>query len=227
MKNLLFIALATMTFSLNATNQSWNAYKEQTLRNQAEIPGWCSLEKAEKMMQLIYDAHPVTCVEIGVFGGSSIYPTAKALKYLKAGVVYAIDPWSTADCLVGYSSDDPNYQWWGSVDLYEIYENFRQMLKSYKISDHCKVMRMSSRMALPNFSDESIDILHIDGNHTEENALADVQMYLPKLKKGGYLWFDDVNWTSTHKAVEYLMSSEELVMDVLRSTSTCFLFQKM
>ncbi len=101
------------------------------------------------------------------------------------------------------------------------------MLNSYKLSEYCNVMRMSSLHALPLFADESIDILHIDGNHTEENALADVLMYLPKLKKGGYLWFDDVNWTSTHKAVEYLMSSEQLVMDAQRSTSTCFLFQKL
>lgn len=59
--------------------------------------------------------------------------------------------------------------------------------------DFCYGMCMSSRHALSHFMNESIDILHINGNHTEANALADVQMFLPKLKKGGYLWFDDVN----------------------------------
>jgi cephalosporin hydroxylase len=226
MRNVLFIALAMMTLSLHAVDRSWDLYKKQTLQFQEQIPGWCSLEKAEKMMQLIYDTHPGTCVEIGVFGGSSVYPTAKALKYLNAGVVHAIDPWSKEECLEGYTSDDLHYQWWASIDLATVLQNFMHMLKSYRLNDHCNVMRMSSREALSYFTDESIDILHIDGNHSEASALADVQMFFPKLKKGGYLWFDDVNWSSTSKAVEYLMYSEQFVMDNQGSTSTCFLFQK-
>jgi hypothetical protein len=188
--------------------------------------GWCSREKAEKMMQLIYDTHPHHCVEIGVFGGSSIYPTAKALKYLKRGVVHAIDPWSNEECVKGYDSYDPNYQWWALVDLNEIYQGFLNMLKFHHLTRYCHVMRMTSKEALTYFVDESIDILHIDGNHTEAIALADVTMYLPKIKKGGYLWFDDANWVSVGKAVEHLMFSPELTHDTDRSTETCFLFKK-
>jgi cephalosporin hydroxylase len=227
MKNRFFIALTVATLSLHAVDLDWDLYKTETLQFQEQIQGWCSLEKAEKMMQLIYDTHPKTCVEIGVFGGSSIYPTAKALKYLDSGKVHAIDSWSTEDCQEGYNATDANFQWWGSFDLNEIYLNFEQMLKSYQLGSYCNVMRMSSQQAVSSFADESIDILHIDGNHTEEVALADVKMYLPKLKKGGYLWFDDVNWTSTSRAVGHLMFSGLFTFDRERSTNTCFLFQKL
>ncbi|MES2122454.1 MAG: class I SAM-dependent methyltransferase [Chlamydiota bacterium] len=224
MKTGLLIALTTMSLSLHATDFAWDVYKRQTLQFQGQIPGWCNAEKAEKMMNLIYSIQPEICVEIGVFGGSSIYPTAKALKYLKKGVVYAIDPWTNDACLEGYAADDPNYQWWGSVNLEDIFLNFTNMLKIHQIAPRCNVLRMSSREALSHFANESIDILHVDGNHTEASALADVQMFVPKLKKGGYLWFDDANWGSTSKAVEYL--SRHLVKDEQNSNSCYLLFRK-
>jgi predicted O-methyltransferase YrrM len=232
MKNWLFAPLMMFTCALYATDLRWDNYKKQTLQFQDKIPGWCTLEKAEKMMQLIYDTHPTLCVEIGVFGGSSIYPTAKALKYLRAGVVYAIDPWATGECLEGYEPEDANYQWWGSVDLSLVYQNFRQMLITYGLTNHCKVLRMSSQQAVSEFDDESIDILHIDGNHTENVVFSDIQLFLPKVKKGGYIWFDDVHWSSgscytVHRALEYALASGEVIFRPERSMDNCFLFQKM
>lgn len=226
MKYFSLIALTLLTLPLHGTDSVWNSFRERVLQFQTQIPGWCSIEKAEKMMQLIYDTRPNICVEIGVFGGSSIYPTARALQYLKKGVVYAIDPWSREECLEGYTPEDPNYQWWASIDLSEVFQNFGLMLKRYKLTNYCHVMRMSSKQALPHFADNSIDILHIDGNHTEAPSLADVQMFVPKIKKGGYLWLDDANWTSMNKAVEYLMLSEQFAVDYERSTNACLLFQK-
>ncbi len=226
MKIGLLIALAIATFSLCATQPDWNSYKHKALVFQKRIPGWCTLEKAEKMMELIHATEPEICVEIGVFGGSSIYPTAAALKYFKKGVVFAIDSWSTQDCLEGYTLEDPDFEWWGSVDLETIYLDFLAMLNTYQLTSFCNVMRLSSQQALAHFTDGSIDILHIDGNHSEAAAFADVQMYVPKLKQGGYLWFDDVNWISTGKALQCLMDPERFVFEKERSTDTCFLFRK-
>ena len=224
MKKLVSLGLLLLTCAANGANPHWNRYEEQTIKQLVHIPGWCSEEKAKKMMDLIYETHPKICVEIGVFGGSSIYPTASALKYLGAGVVHAIDPWAKDDCLEGYTPDDPNYQWWGKLDLDQVYNNFKLMLNYYSISPFCQVMRMTSKAALSHFENESIDILHIDGNHTEQVALADAEMYLPKVKMGGYIWFDDVNWVTTNKAVAYLMRS--CTIDFSRSTATCYLFKK-
>lgn len=84
---------------------------------------------------------------------------------------------------------------------------------------------MTSEQAVLQFPDESINILHIDGNHTEQIALADAKMFLPKVKKGGYIWFDDVNWSSTNKAVQFL--TENCTLDETRSTSMYFLFKKL
>ena len=105
-------------------NTDWLSCQNKVLSHQAELQGWCTPEKARGMMDLIYEVKPQICVEIGVFGGASIYPTASALKFLKQGKVYAIDPWVNSYCLDGYASDDPNYQWWSRVDLNYIHHEF-------------------------------------------------------------------------------------------------------
>ena len=200
----LILAGIIATASLCAEVSDWQTFRERALVHQHEAEGWCCHEKAEKMMDLIYKVHPAVCVEIGVFGGSSIYPTAKALQYLDEGKVYAIDPWEKEECQEGYSPNDPNYIWWSSVDLGKIYKGFLSLLKRHRLENFCQPMKMNSQEALSFFADESIDILHIDGNHSAEVALADAQMWFPKVKSGGYIWFDDVNWASTRKATEYL-----------------------
>ena len=203
---------------------NWKQYKNQALFYQDNIPGWCCQEKAERMMDLVYEVKPEICVEIGVFGGSSIYPVANALKFLNQGVIYAIDSWSGFDCLEGYMPHDPNYLWWSSVDLENVYLDFVNMLDRFELRPYCRVMRTTGLKALDQFADESIDILHIDGNHTEDVALNDAQMYLPKVKKEGYIWFDDVNWLTTHKALEFL--ELHCTKDKMRSTNEYFLFKK-
>lgn len=90
------------------------------------------------------------------------------------------------------------------------------MLNSFDLNAYCIPMRTTGRIALKQFPNESIDILHIDGNHTEDVALADAKMYLPKVKSGGYIWFDDVNWPTTKNAWEYL----SLHCDKIESRST-------
>jgi predicted O-methyltransferase YrrM len=182
----------------------WASYKEKTLACQPKIQGWCSPEKASRMMDLIYCTKPAICVEIGVFGGSSVFPTACALKFIKQGVIYAIDPWANEECTTGYNPTDANYKWWNQVDLEQIYLGFVTLLRKNHLNEYCRTMRMTSTQAVEHFLDESIDIIHIDGNHSEDSALRDAKLFLPKVKKGGYIWFDDANWSSTRKATHYL-----------------------
>jgi len=54
-----------------------------------------------------------------------------------------------------------------------------------------------------------IDILHVDGNHSEEISFSDVLKWVPLVKKGGFIIFDDMAWYennrfTTEKAVSWL-----------------------
>lgn len=138
--------------------------------------------------------------------------------------MYAIDSWSRSDCLEGYVLDDHNYLWWSNINLENVYLDFMNMLDHFELSRYCMVMRTTGLKALSQFADESIDILHIDGNHTEDVVLNDARMFLPKAKKGGYVWFDDTDWSTTKKALEFL--SLYCTKDEMRSTDRYFLLKK-
>jgi hypothetical protein len=52
----------------------------------------------------------------------------------------------------------------------------------------------------------SIDFLHQDSNHSEENTCEEVELYWNKLKEGGYWIFNDADWPTAQKAQKLLLS---------------------
>lgn len=184
------------------------------VRNQI-FDGWCPVLKADQMMDLIINTKPKVCVEIGVFGGASVYPTIMALRYNKhighpQGFIYAIDPWRNDEAVKNYTSTDVNADWWGRVDLREIKNKFIRTMAAEQIQDTCIVVPKTSADAAAEIPND-IDILHIDGNHTEASSVLDVQLYLPKVREGGYIWFDDIAWPTTQKAQDLLLQECDLI----------------
>ena len=66
-----------------------------------QLEGWCSEQKASILVELVLKTRPEKIVEIGVFGGKSLVPMACALKENGSGKIYGIDPWSSAESVVG------------------------------------------------------------------------------------------------------------------------------
>jgi len=188
----------------------WTNWQSQIIAKQQTLPGWCGPSKATAMMDLIYKTKPQLCVEIGVFGGSSLFPTACALQYLNCGQVYGIDSWSHTDCCIGYKIGDPDYEWWSQVPLMQIHHDLENLLKKHHLDTYCRLLCLSSQDACSYFTDGSIDILHIDGNHSEASTLQDVQMFFPKVKSGGYIWLNDTDRVTAAKAVWYLCLHADL-----------------
>ena len=48
-----------------------------------------------------------------------------------------------------------------------------------------------SKDVIEHFANESLDCVFIDGDHTYEGCKLDIRLFAPKLKKGGYFFFDD------------------------------------
>lgn len=180
------------------------------------IEGWCDKDKAKKLYDLISEIKPDLCVEIGVFGGSSLLPQALALKHNNKGIIVGIDPWSNS-CAIEDMENKDNKNWWGSVNLESVYTKFLEKIKLYEVDDFIKIYRNKSSEAVKKFEDNSIDVLHIDGNHCEKISYADSVDYYPKVKVGGYIFFDDINWSenskdiSTEKGLHYLMQFSEKI----------------
>jgi hypothetical protein len=159
------------SFMYGEVATDWIQYRENVLQTVQNIPGWCCTEKATRMMDLAYGLKPEVYVEVGVFGGSSFFPVAKTLQYNGNGVSYAIDPWDNPPCLIG--GDPKNNMWWSKIDLRKVMHDFMDLMHTNALDPYYCLMRMTSEQSVHLFKEESVDILHIDGNHSEPSAYFD------------------------------------------------------
>jgi hypothetical protein len=68
--------------------------------------------------------------------------------------------------------------------------------------DHIEKLHMSGNEGSKLFSDEYFDLVYIDASHWYKDVISDIETWLPKIKKGGYLsGHDYVNGIDTLNAV--------------------------
>lgn len=69
------------------------------------------------------------------------------------------------------------------TDFEDIYQKFLSNVKKYK--NKVTIYRMFSSEAARYIEDESLDFIFIDANHTYEYIKEDIELWYPKVKKGG------------------------------------------
>jgi GR25 family glycosyltransferase involved in LPS biosynthesis/predicted O-methyltransferase YrrM len=175
-----------------------------------KLEGWCGLEKSNELYNLVIDQKPKVLVEIGVFEGKSLFSQALALKENGSGKIYGIDPWSKKDSLEGLK-EKKDIDWWTSLDYESIYNGCVDFLNKEDLHSHVELKKERSDEFIKTFQ-EPIDILHIDGNHEEESSVSDVNLFLPLVKNGGFVWFDDASWYQTQKAVKLMEEDHNCVL---------------
>ena len=106
---------------------------------------------------------------------------------------------------------------------------FLQNIQNYQLEQFVNVVRKKSSEVVEQFGESTIDILHIDGNHCERLAYEDCVNFLPKVKSGGYVFFDDTTWVeqgnvaSTQKGYSYL---KEYCDEICIVSKDCAVLQK-
>ena len=59
---------------------------------------------------------------------------------------------------------------------------------------------------LDSFPDQSISFLHVDGDHSYEGCLKDLELWFPKIKVDGHIVGDDYDWKDVKKAADQFIS---------------------
>lgn len=183
------------------------------------LQGWCTPEKAEAMARLIIETRPSVVVEIGVFGGRSLLPQAMALRVVNSGKAFGIDPWSREACLEG-KNDKANDDWWASINLDGVRHGCIAAIAAHNLQHWCALIHAHSAAVCDCFS--RIDVLHIDGTHSELASVRDVANYMPKVPAGGFIWMDDTDWPTTQKAVGMVTEA----CDEVKAVGNCRLYRK-
>ncbi len=127
---------------------------------------------------LVAQLRPRCLVELGTDRGESYFAFCQSALESETGTeCFAIDHWQ-GDTHAG-SYDETTYR--------EVAAHNRARYAAFST-----LIRSTFDQALERFAPESIDLLHIDGHHTEEAARHDVDSWLPKLRPGGILLMHDV-----------------------------------
>lgn len=179
--------------------------KHQAFAYMKQLHGWCAEEKAGVLVDMVLKYKPETILEIGVYGGKSVVPMAYALKVNQKGIIYGIDPWDSNESVAGLLNPD-NRHFWQWLDHLSIMNYLIQKIEDFDLNDQIVLIKSTSEAAAPIYN---IDILHIDGNHSDATSYIDVTKWVPFVKSGGFIIFDDMTWTennvnSTARAVNWL-----------------------
>lgn len=189
---------------------------------------WCSETKANLLMDLIVQTKPNVCVEIGAFSGSCVLPVAATLKFLEKGKVYAVDAWSNSDAINGLDPNDKNTIWWSQVPMEKMKAKFDETIMKWILAEYCTTLHMTSEQAVDYF--QTIDFLHLDGNFSEEISLKDAELYLPKVRSGGFILLSNLfnvvgDKLTKMKTLWRLMDECEVVFEI--ENSNVVLFRKL
>ncbi len=172
-----------------------NKLKAEVFECMKTLEGWCAPEKAAILVDLVLKHKPDTIVEIGVFGGRSLIPMAYALRANKKGMIYGIDPWNSFESTQGVM-EEINKHYWTIVDHEGILNGLMSKIEQLNLQPQIRLVRATSFDAPPIFN---IDLLHIDGNHSDHTSYFDVTKWVPLVKKGGLIILDDMTWYENNK----------------------------
>lgn len=172
------------------------------------LPGWCSEAKARRLARLVVDRHARVAVEIGVFGARSLLALGVGGRVARAQVI-GIDPYTADASLAGKNAPENDAYWQdrargGQIDYEDI---FRKACAAAAMFPNVRILRAKSLDAASVFDPGTVDLIHIDGNHSEETSCADVRAWLPKMSLGGIVIMDDVGWETTRAAQKLLTDS--------------------
>lgn len=159
------------------------------------------------------------CAEIGVYKGAF---SEQILNKVRPAKLHLIDPW------LFQPSPEFSRAWYGGVlgkdqtNMDEIYHSVVEKFRPHIVSGQVEIHRGKSADLSVQFQDQYFDWIYVDGDHRYEGVMQDLEMYLPKLKRGGLVAGDDYDnpgwWNSgVQKAVDEILSRGLLKKVLIRN----------
>jgi hypothetical protein len=151
------------------------------------IQGWMNFQELYTKMVEKFDN--AKFVEIGSWkGASAAYMAVEIINQEKKIEFYCVDTWEGSK---------------EHTDTQELYEQFLQNMEP--VQAVYKAIRKPSIEAAKGFEDESLDFIFIDASHEYEDVRADIQAWLPKLRKGGIIAGHDYQCKEVRQAVHEVL----------------------
>lgn len=175
------------------------------------MEGWSTPERCFEMAEAMYDTRAKVSLDIGVFAGRSTIAMGFAAREIGDSMVYGIDPWRIDSAIEG-DNVEANAKWWKeNSNLEEMHRQTMHAIWAHKLEQWVTIIRAPSQYVHQLFP--VVDFANIDGCHTEIASCRDVEIYVPKVRTGGFITFDDSSWDSTQKALRIMDEMCDLTND--------------
>lgn len=176
------------------------------MKTSDEIDGWFNFQKTYDFL-LSTISNQGIFVECGAWlGKSSAYLCDKAKNDIS---IFIVDSW-----LGSNDEINSNHQLAQNQDIYTI---FKQNMGNRKFT----TIKGFSIEASQSFTDNSCDVVFIDMEHTYDSVSMDIDTWLPKVKKNGYLAGHDYHhdWPGVIRAVDEKLGKENII-----TMDTCWIY---
>jgi hypothetical protein len=163
-----------------------------------KIHGWFNegYPGAYKKIFDYFKSEPEHIVEIGVWKGRSS-------SYL--GVELYNHGWTNVKFdLIDHFEGSPEHKRNPKFNTLNLYDIAVENLSPLNGKINYEIFKLSSEESSKKYNDESLDFVFIDGAHEYNEVLKDINLWYPKVKKGGIICGDDYcsDWNSVIKAVD-------------------------
>lgn len=173
------------------------------------MDGWSSVNKCQRMAGDVLGLNAGISVDLGAFAGRVAISLGMAHRKSGVGVCYAIDAWDNAVAAEFYTGT--NKDWWSKLNFEKIYASFLGNIDGHHLGPYIKVQRMKSEDATRLFADGSVSVLSFDADHSKTASTRDILAWMPKIRPGGYLYFDDTDWTEG--GVCTTLNAQQILLD--------------
>jgi hypothetical protein len=134
-------------------------------------------------------------VEIGIWDGGN---AEAVLNYIQPRIYFMIDPYK---------------EFKGSSKKQEEFDRtYEEMCKKFSYYPGVIIMRKTSVEAAPGVVN-NLDFVYVDGDHSYDMKMKDMETWYPKIRPGGVLCGDDYNLMTTKKVVKDFCQKHNLEFD--------------
>lgn len=152
------------------------------------------MRPAIKWLSSQLQEQPVKVAELGVFKGLN---AERFLSMLNVQELCLVDLWITPQNLIGKYDYDVFYK-----DVCGRFKNFPNVT----------IIKNDTSSTASQYPDEYFDIVYVDADHEYNGCKKDIESWLPKIKKGGYMvGHDYFRAEGVKKAVNEIFSNNEII----------------
>ena len=171
------------------------------------IPGMCDHEKLRALYEIARYCPTGDVIEIGSWWGKSAFIFLRLAQFFGIGKLLCVDPWSDEYLVQGDKNGlvDTASAQFSAAEALSVFQinllpfsrgdvNYLRMPSALGVKHYRSLTAVqTSTFGITNYAGR-IALLHVDGNHSYENAKADVDAWSDLVMPGGWLVIDDYTW---------------------------------